>query len=269
MHTSLWKDLELLPASSTMQLKSKVLIFTGGKATKNVHYRNIQDHTETVAVEFNPEEISYETLMKFFWTCKSFPKINSSEKEHCCIFCIHILASVPLLLHFLCQPSAAINHFVATFTVHNPSSSSRSRQYMTACFTHGVDQAAIAAASFDAVKAALGRKPSTTIAPLTRFYVAEDYHQKYYLRTKHSDVLAACGLDSDEAILTSPLAAKLNSFVSGDGDLQTLQALQQQYALPDAVVQRMSRRARAAPKPTPELPDGAAAAAGGGGCAIM
>ncbi len=43
----------------------------GGKATKNVHYRNIQDHTETVAVEFDPDVVSYETLLKFFWTCES------------------------------------------------------------------------------------------------------------------------------------------------------------------------------------------------------
>ena len=164
---------------------------------------------------------------------------------------------------------------VTACAVHNPASSSRSRQYMTACFTHGKTQAATAAASYDAVKGALGRKPSTTLAPLTRFYVAEDYHQKYYLRTKHSDILLACGLETDTDILESTLAAKLNSFVSGDGDLDTLAELAKTHALPETVVQRMARRARSSPKPVPELPggdssDGSAAAAGsGGGCACM
>jgi len=183
-----------------------------------------------------------------------------------------VVGASAMSTHVVARPSSEVRDISCACAVHNPGSSSRSRQYMTACFTKGKTQAATATASFQAVKAALGRKPSTTVAPLTRFYVAEDYHQKYYLRTKHSDMLEACGLHSDADILTSPLAAKLNGFVSGDGDLQTLEQLAEQYALPEAVVQRMSRRARSEPKPVPELPDSAAAAgggSGGGGCAIM
>jgi hypothetical protein len=144
---------------------------------------------------------------------------------------------------------------------------------MTACFTNGKEQAATAAASFDAVHAAVGKRPTTVVAPLTRFYVAEDYHQKYYLRQSFpGGALAGCGLSSDHDLLTSPLAAKLNSFVSGDGDLPTLHRLAQQYTLSKELTDRFARRARAVPKPVPKIPSnagGAAGSGGGSGCSIM
>jgi len=40
--------------------------FTGG-SSKDPTYRRLGDHTETVDIEFNPEVISYETLLGMFW----------------------------------------------------------------------------------------------------------------------------------------------------------------------------------------------------------
>lgn len=40
--------------------------YTGG-TTPTPTYRNLGDHTETVDIEFNPDETSYEELLKMFW----------------------------------------------------------------------------------------------------------------------------------------------------------------------------------------------------------
>jgi peptide-methionine (S)-S-oxide reductase len=43
-----------------------VVGYSGG-STKNPTYRSIQDHTEAILIEFNPDEVSYEDLV-ISWT---------------------------------------------------------------------------------------------------------------------------------------------------------------------------------------------------------
>lgn len=57
-------------------------------------------------------------------------------------------------------------------------------------------------------------KVTSKIAPLTSWTDAEDYHQKYYLRS-HPGLLKALSLDSDQALLDSTVAVKLNSYIAG------------------------------------------------------
>ncbi|TKX53873.1 peptide methionine sulfoxide reductase, partial [Halorubrum sp. SS7] len=56
----------------------------------------------------------------------------------------------------------------------------------------------------------------TRIEQLSRFSPAEDYHQKYKLRSVSSliDAFDAAGYD-DEALRESPIAAKLNGYAAG------------------------------------------------------
>jgi peptide-methionine (S)-S-oxide reductase len=73
--------------------------------------------------------------------------------------------------------------------------------------------------AIDAVLGELGETAAgieTRIEHLSQFYPAEDYHQKYRLRSASSflSVFEAAGY-TDEEIRDSPIAAKLNGYVAG------------------------------------------------------
>jgi peptide-methionine (S)-S-oxide reductase len=79
-----------------------------------------------------------------------------------------------------------------------------SRQYMEAVFSADAEQEAAARRAGVAVPIVTG----------ARFYLAEDYHQKYYLR--HDKVLMAELADySPRELIDSTVAARLNGFVAG------------------------------------------------------
>lgn len=107
---------------------------------------------------------------------------------------------------------------------HDPRRNHFSRQYMNAIFFSGEAQKAAALETMAAVQARLGREVKTVIAPLERFYPAEDYHQKYYLRG-HPALLAEFqrhGYD-DARFRESRVAARLNAYVSGFGRMTLLE----------------------------------------------
>jgi peptide-methionine (S)-S-oxide reductase len=67
---------------------------------------------------------------------------------------------------------------------HDPTSGDRQgpdagHQYRSAIFTLGPEQQAMALASRDAEQARLRDRITTDIAPLGRFWIAEDYHQQW------------------------------------------------------------------------------------------
>lgn len=73
----------------------------------------------------------------------------------------------------------------------------RGREYRTAIFTHGEDQARLAEASRKKVEAQLKQKVATEITPAGTFYPAEDYHQDFYKKnpTKYKFYRWNCGRD--------------------------------------------------------------------------
>jgi peptide-methionine (S)-S-oxide reductase len=91
------------------------------------------------------------------------------------------------------------------------SGQSNSPQYMEAVFCMDAEQEAIA-------------RRLEISAPLVsgaRFYLAEDYHQKYYLR--HDRTLIAELADyTPRELVESTVAARLNGYVSGRGKLAQL-----------------------------------------------
>jgi peptide-methionine (S)-S-oxide reductase len=101
------------------------------------------------------------------------------------------------------------------FEEHNPQAQPPKTQYENVVFAETAAQRD----AIDAVLAAAGRTADdveTRIERLSRFYPAEDYHQKYRLRSA-SFFMSAFeeARYSDEDLRESPFAATLNGYVAG------------------------------------------------------
>ncbi len=102
---------------------------------------------------------------------------------------------------------------------------SYSTQYMEAVFVMTADQERVA------------RERIGDRAPIiagARFYLAEDYHQKYYLR-HDTTLMHALGDLSPQELVDSTVAARLNGYVAGKGTVAQLREELPQLGLaPDA-----------------------------------
>ena len=108
---------------------------------------------------------------------------------------------------------------------HDPFARPFSRQYASAVFYHDQEQKELALASAARLQAKRGGKVRTEIAPSGRFYVAEDYHQKYSLQGSRPYMAEFRRLypgNTARALRDSTLAARLNGYLAGSGDLATL-----------------------------------------------
>jgi peptide-methionine (S)-S-oxide reductase len=107
---------------------------------------------------------------------------------------------------------------------HNPIYESWSRQYMSIIFYHSEEQKRLAIETKESEEARLGRHIFTEIVPFSEFYLAEDYHQKYYLRQE--PVLMAefrAIYPATEDFIASTAVARVNGYVGGYGELATLE----------------------------------------------
>jgi peptide-methionine (S)-S-oxide reductase len=105
------------------------------------------------------------------------------------------------------------------FASHNPVWPSPKSQYASLVLADDEEQLEIAQERGRRASSMLGRGLSTRIEPLKRFWLAEDYHQKYYLRNDRvlmAEFKAMFDGD-DEAFRESTAAARVNGYVAGDG----------------------------------------------------
>jgi peptide-methionine (S)-S-oxide reductase len=108
---------------------------------------------------------------------------------------------------------------------HDPGSRSRSRQYTSAIFYHNEEQKKLAVESRKREEARTHKKIYTEISPASRFYRAEDYHQKYYLRQRPELIRELKAIyPSDEDFVNSTVAARLNAYLAVKGPYAALQA---------------------------------------------
>lgn len=123
-------------------VKSTVVGYTGGwfpSPTYNIVCSVRTGHAEAVQVHYDPEEITYEELLKVFWS------------------------------------------------IHNPTTRDYQgldvgKQYRSMIFFHTPEQESIAKRSMEELEKS-GRFKNhivTEIVPASRFFKAEEYHQKYY-----------------------------------------------------------------------------------------
>ena len=107
---------------------------------------------------------------------------------------------------------------------HDPFRPAYREQYASLVLVHDAEQARVADRVCRKLELERVRRLSTRVEPLKRFYLAEDYHQKYYLR--NDDILMAdfrAMFATDGAFRDSTAAARVNGYVAGDGSRQLLQ----------------------------------------------
>lgn len=99
---------------------------------------------------------------------------------------------------------------------HVASYQSPSRQYANILHYHSAEQRKAASASARRIAGETGKPVSTEIRPAGTFYVAEDYHQKYYLRSDPYWLPSIESLYPDAAAFRdSTLAARINGCLAG------------------------------------------------------
>lgn len=106
---------------------------------------------------------------------------------------------------------------------HDATAPSGSRQYMSAIWTHGDEQHAIASASRDRFEIASRKPVLTEVRPLGVFHPAEDHHQKYRLRADAGIFGEFCEMYPRFAdVVRSTAAARVNGILGGEGCLADL-----------------------------------------------
>lgn len=129
---------------------------------------------------------------------------------------------------------------------HNPCAGSYSTQYASAVYVHDDAQREVAKET----KSALPFSKETVLTPIldaTRFYLAEDYHQKYYLRRATSivkEVIAMYPDDDLHGFIDSTAAARLNGYLSGEGSKAQFEEEIGSFGLSEGAVDELRSRVR-------------------------
>ena len=129
-------------------------------------------------------------------------------------------------------------------TSHDPTRAAHREQYASLALAHDDAQLESARTVAERFESRLGRRLITRIEPLKRFYAAEDYHQKYHLRSDRvlmADFRAMLGQD-EGALRESPAAARANGFIAGDGARSQLEPVIDLLGLSEGGRARMMSR---------------------------
>lgn len=108
---------------------------------------------------------------------------------------------------------------------HDPCARSWSKQYQAILFYGDETQRRVAEASAAKVADRLGRAVRTELRQLDRFYLAEDYHQKYALRRQRKLTADLRKLyPGEQAFVNSTAAARVNAHLDGHMSFEALRA---------------------------------------------
>jgi peptide-methionine (S)-S-oxide reductase len=114
------------------------------------------------------------------------------------------------------------------------------RQYMSLILYHDEEQRLLAEKSREQEQLKRGENFVTEIMKYTKFYPAENYHQKYRLQN-HPWLTDILGLTTPEVLCTSPLAAKLNGYIAGAGTLEQFERELPNLGLNEKAVQYVTK----------------------------
>ncbi len=95
-------------------------------------------------------------------------------------------------------------------------------QYMSRIFYHDEQQKQIAKQSKDRLEKELNGDIKTVISEFNKFYPAEDYHQKYYLKQHKDFITVYQNIYPDKKdFMRSTAVSRANGYVVGDGYLES------------------------------------------------
>ena len=123
---------------------------------------------------------------------------------------------------------------------HDPTYRAWSRQYKSAIFYHDETQQELALETKALAERRTNKKIQTEILPFGKFYLAEDYHQKYQLRQSRqlmSEFKAMYLRDID--FVNSTAAARVNGYVGGHGEPEKIAANIETLGLSTAAQKRL------------------------------
>lgn len=119
------------------------------------------------------------------------------------------------------------------------------RQYMSILLYSSEEQKEQALRKKEAFEKSEGMLIETEISPLREFWLAEDYHQKYYLKRWASAAEAVMSLDEEhDDFVNATLAARLNGFVKGFGSIAAIKEEVQEWELPEEEKARLTNTIR-------------------------
>ena len=106
---------------------------------------------------------------------------------------------------------------------HDPTARSWSRQYKAAVFFQNDAQQKLAIETRDREAARRKTKILTEMVPFTGFFLAEGYHQKYYLRQNPDLMKEFTAMYPQEGeFINSTAAARVNGYLAGYGTAENL-----------------------------------------------
>jgi peptide-methionine (S)-S-oxide reductase len=124
---------------------------------------------------------------------------------------------------------------------HSPFTAAHKRQYRGVVLAHDDTQRAAAEESIAELEARTGNSVATPVERLTEFTLAEEYHQKYELRSTPvlgDELVDIYGPD----IVDSTVAARLNGFVAGHGTAEQRERFLASVELSPAALSELERR---------------------------
>lgn len=104
------------------------------------------------------------------------------------------------------------------FDSHNPYSQAYSRQYASLILYNNSEQQQIAETVKKELEAESGREIKTEIKELDRFYLAEDYHQKFRLQQQVAFRDHYLDQMTMEEFINSPAVTKVSGYITGNGE---------------------------------------------------
>ena len=114
-------------------------------------------------------------------------------------------------------------------------------QYMSIIFVHSNEQEQAARKSLTLQEDTRHRKMVTEIRPYKRFYLAEDYHQKYYLRRIPELSFELLNIYPDsEDFVASTVVARINGYVAGFGSPDKLAKNREAFGLSPQAAKKLS-----------------------------